>query len=153
MIIDIDQDEGVTDATHNRLMREALRATMRDHLSHRMGDHFRENAKTAPGGEYGYTARSPRYQARKRRKLGHTRPNFFTGKLARETRNSQITATAKRARVIIRAGRPLKNQQRLELEAITRTEEQEIAAFAGAHYQEHANNPKNRRRRRRRIEK
>lgn len=152
MIIDIEQDEGVTDATHNRLLREALRTAMKHHRDVTLGDHFKENAKTAPGGEYGYLPRSPRYIKRKRRKVGHNRPNFLYGRLARETGNSQITATAKRARMVIRGpGRAIRNQQRLELEAITRQEEVEIAQRAGDTYTSEANKPHNRRRRRRRI--
>jgi hypothetical protein len=138
----------LTQRMHATLAREALRRAAHHHLYVRMGKHFREEPETAPGGAYGYTERSRRYNKSKKSKFGHTRPNDRTGKLKRQVRsNSTITATQHRSRLYLRGYFPLNDQRRKELEAISPAERSEITLQAHQFYVEAANKPENQRQR------
>jgi hypothetical protein len=117
-----------------------------------MGDHFETNAKTAPGGPYGYAARTPAYVARKLKRYGHNRPWYRTGYSSRFIySNSRVRATQYRSTLEIRAPFPLKEQARKELEAITPDEQQDARELCRAGFIRRANDPKNKQRRTRRI--
>jgi hypothetical protein len=135
-------------------MRESLRFGVRNHVLTRMGDHFKNNPKTAPGGAYGYEKRSDRYEKRKLRKKGHNLPNVLSGKTRNEFGNNAragkgITATQDRARWTLRNYFPLNAQRRKELEAITEDERKEIAFDVRGFYVSFVLDPKNRRQRQR----
>lgn len=156
--ITLQQSDLVTGRMHAKLARESLRLAAHHHLYVRMGKHFREEPETAPGGEYGYAARSRRYNERKRRQFGHTRPNDRTGKLKRHIRsNSTITATQHRSRLMMRGyfelnvkgskNRGMNDDRRKELEAISPAERGEINAQAHQFYIDEVNKPENQRQR------
>lgn len=59
--------------------------------------HFRATAF----GEYGYTSRSRKYEAFKKRVAGHKRPLEFSGESRRLSRSKRIQATSKGASVVM----------------------------------------------------
>lgn len=129
------QPQGINQREHAKLMRDANRKTMTNHRDKRLGKHYQVNAETTPGGAYGYEKRSAKWTNKKLIKKGHKRPNYYTGFMARTIRNnSRITATQTRARMIARHVRPMKDQQRREIEAISDAEKQEIIEENAANY-------------------
>lgn len=139
----------ITKRNHNRSANVAFRGAMEHHIEKRLSRHFEENADTAPGGAYGYAARSQKYTEYKRRKFGHAKPLVKTGKLSRAVynqRRSAVTATPKGSRAHIRgtierkesatrrAGKIMTDQIRRELEIITPAERKEIAAEVQGRY-------------------
>lgn len=123
-------------------MREALRVTAQHHRRYTMGDHFKVNAKTAPGGAYGYTARSPGYVLRKLRQYGHNIPWYRTGRASRSIySNSVVRATQFRATLEIKAPFPLRPQARRELEAMTDEERQDAREVARDSFYKQAADP------------
>lgn len=135
-------------------------------MNHRMvtmGDHFKKNEKTAPGGAYGYAARSSRYTERKLKRYGTDVPNVRTGALMRATRNnSVVTSTQTRSQLIIKAPSSwsakkegsrsgMKDQQRAELEAMTPDEVKDAQAYGMKYVTEQIHLPKNQLKRKRRI--
>jgi len=126
----IERDESIASVrVHNTALKNAFREMGERHRQVVMGDHFKQNAKTRPGGEYGYEERSKRYKERKAKK-GRTQPLVLTGKLRRETKaRSKVTATKNGAKFVARAHFPLTSQRRKELEAMTRGEIKEAWEF------------------------
>lgn len=62
--------------------------------------HFEETAKR----RYGYKARGKKYQAKKRRRRGHTKPLVNTGEMQREiTSRAEIRTSARGVRIHLRA--------------------------------------------------
>lgn len=161
--IEFDKFEGLTKRRHPQIMRESLRFAMVKHVNVRLGDHFKQNAKTAPGGAYGFKARNKKYVEGKIRKFGGdaANPNVRTGKLKRFIRNNalgRITATQYRSRVRMSAywtaSKNNKNagftpERRREMEVITPQERIEIANDVHGEYVKQINDPSNRRIRRR----
>lgn len=142
----------LTDRTHAKLMKESLRTIAQNHRLVTMGKHFKNNAETAPGGPYGYTARGAIYTRRKLKRFGTDAPNVRTGKLMRATRNNSIvTATQHRSRLYIKGYFPLNDQRRKELEAITSQEVRDATLLGISTYQSLANKPENQRKRKKRI--
>ena len=132
--------------------REALRVTAQHHRRYTMGDHFKVNAKTAPGGAYGYVARSPGYVLRKLRQYGHNIPWYRTGRASRFIySNSVVRATQHRATLEIKAPFPLRPQARRELEAMTDDERQGARGVARDSFYKLAEDPSKLIRRRTRI--
>lgn len=142
----------VTDRTHARLMEESLRKIASNHRFVTLGKHFKKNAETAPGGAYGYVARSPKYVQTKLRRFGTDEPNVRTKRLQRAAKNnSRVTATQYRSRLYIKGYFPLNDQRRRELEAITPQEVRDATQLGVSTYQELVNRPENRRKRAKRI--
>lgn len=153
--IEFDQAESVTNRRHAQIMRESLRWGMVQQVNVRLGDKFKQNAKTAPGGEYGFKPRPKKYVQRKIAKFGSdaANPNVRTGKLKRYIRNNalgRITATQHRSRVRMSSYFPMNDERRREMEVIAPSERPQIAADIKAKYVELLNDPSNRRQRRRR---
>jgi len=102
--------EFVTARTHSRIMRDALRELMVDHVEHRLPGHF------VPGADrkYHYRIRTRKYLDRKRRLKGHNIPLVFTGRTRRDLIASKhrITATQHRSRLYFKNHFPLRNDQR-----------------------------------------
>lgn len=133
-----------------RLLRDALRKTAENRRLVTLGDHFKVNAKTAPGGAYGYERRSPRYLERKQRRYGHQRPLELTGRLKRYVRNNSVVrATQYRSTLQIKSYFPLNAQRRKELEASSAADDQADALVGQQYFAREA--PKRRRQRRRRV--
>lgn len=155
--IEFDQAENVTNRRHAQIMRESLRFGMVKHINKRMWDHFGKNPKTAPGGEYGFKQRNPKYVKSKVRKFGPQAdgPNMRTGKMRRYIRSNamgRITATQHRARVRMSSYFPMNDDRRKEMEVIGASERNLIAQDVRGEYVRLINDPTNRRlRRRKRI--
>jgi hypothetical protein len=120
---------GVSQRKLGQILKEGMRRMAQNHRLVTMGKHFQKNAETTPGGAYGYVPRSARYLARKLARFGTDDPNVRTGRLKRSVRNnSMVTATQDRSRLTIKTPqqgdgrRPLTDQRRSELEAITPAE-------------------------------
>lgn len=155
------ENTGVPKRAHTRLVRESLGKVARNHLYKTMGDHFKVNAKTAPGGPYGYKQRSPEYVKFKQRTFGHNLPNVATGKLKRSIRNnSRITSTSTKTTIYLkgvnRSKREDRNftaseQQWRELKAITPDEMRDAEQLAVDTYRKEAAKPENQSKRKRRI--
>ena len=156
-------DDLVTDRKRGQILNEAMRRIAQRHRMVTMGDHFKKNAKTAPGGAYGYVARSSRYTERKLKRYGTDVPNVRTGALKRATRNNSIvTATQGKSTLTIKAptswkakGKDsrsgLNDQRRAELEAMTPEEVREAQSYGQAYVKAEFNKPENRRKRKRRV--
>lgn len=105
---------------HNRIARASLHYVAQNHLAFNIPKHFEINPSTRPGGPYGYAKRSIGYIKRKKRMVGHEIPNVLTGGLRSSVlAGSRITATPAKSTLYIKADRPLNDQRRKELEAIT----------------------------------
>lgn len=147
----IEQAE-VTDRVHAKLVREALRHAAGKHVQVTLGKHFQDIPETQPGGEYGYSRRSPKYNQAKLKKFGSRLPLVRTGKLRRYVRNNKkITATQHKATIYLRSYFPLTDQRRKELEAISKGDLQYLQKIAQEHYTAEAAKPENQRKRRKRI--
>ncbi len=145
-------EQGVTKRTHNKIMKKINRAAMIHHRDKRLALHYQENAKTRPGGEYGFRERSKKYNRRKMRKKGHTKPNVYSGYMQRYIRNnSRITATRNRGRFYSRNYFKMKVEARQEIEVVARSEHVEIAKEQNERYTTEANKPSNQRKRRRKV--
>lgn len=105
--ISTEQPPDITERQHRRFMNHALRTAATEHLLTRLRKHFEPTAENRPGGEYGYVAPSRKYMIRKARTQGHQTPNVFTG-LERQhvLANSTVTATYRRARLVIKGLHP-----------------------------------------------
>ena len=88
----------LTTRMHARLMREINRHAAEHHAEKRIPLHFQEQAYS----RYGARKRGTKYSEYKRRKFGHSRPNFRTGNLFRSLRK-KITATQNGSRLQLRA--------------------------------------------------
>lgn len=155
--IEFDQAENVTNRRHAQIARESLRWGMVQHITKRLGDHFKQNSKTAPGGAYGFKARQKKYVERKVKRFGPdaANPNVRTGRMKRYIRANalgRITATQHRSRVRMSSYFPMTPERRKEMEVIASQEKVEIAQDIRAEYARLINDPSNRRlRRRKRI--
>lgn len=132
------------------LLREALRTAAQHRRLVTLGDHFKVNAKTAPGGVYGYERRSPKYLQRKQKRFGHQRPWEWSGRSKRYIRNnSPVRATQYRSTLQLRAPFPLNDKRRRELEASSPEDDRADARAGQEYFAREA--PKKRRKRRGRI--
>lgn len=132
----------LTKRGHARLMRDLLREAMEEHRDRNLPKHFQRNADTAPGGAYGYAARTAKYQKRKARQVGHQIPLVLTGRL-RDTiqRNVRITATQHRARLTTRGYFPMRVAMRKEIETMSPFEQSEMIGLLGLKYSAYAKKP------------
>lgn len=129
----------LTKRGHNKMMRVLLMEAMQEHRYNALPSHFERNSKTAPGGEYGYSKRTAKYQKRKARMKGHQIPLVFSGRLKSEiVGNVKITATSKRSRLRTRGYFPMKTQLRSEIEIIPRSEQTEMKQTMGQKYADYA---------------
>lgn len=132
--------EGVENVTKRKAaqgMREAFRRTAVYHVDHTLGDHFRKNAKTMPGGPYGFIPRPAKYNAEKLRRFGTDEPNVRTGRMRRFIRNNaRITATQYRARIYLRNYFPMNDDRRREMEVIAPSERREMGPRAKQYFLE-----------------
>lgn len=156
-------DDLVTDRKRAQILERAMYRIAQNHRMVTMGDHFRKNAKTAPGGAYGYVARSSRYTERKLKRYGTDVPNVRTGALKRATRNnSLVTSTQDRSVLTIKAPTSWKakgsgarsgmnEQRRAELEAMTPEEVRQAQEYGQKYVKAEFEKPENRRKRKRRV--
>ena len=105
-----------------RILEAINHQVMERHRDERLQRHFEENDDTKPGGAYGYKKRGGKYLNRKQKKVGHKRPNVFTGELrASVLSRCKITATQHGSKLRT-SGTPthrLQNFQRREIEAMS----------------------------------
>lgn len=129
----------LTKRGHNKMMRVLLMEAMQEHRWNTLPQHFERNAKTAPGGEYGYRKRTAKYQRRKAKKVGHQIPLVLTGRLAAMIQsNAKITATSKQARLRTRGYFPMKVELRKEIEVISSEEQSKLKNDLKRKYVEYA---------------
>lgn len=136
------QSSLLTKRGHSRLMRDLLKEAMEEHRDKKLPRHFERNADTAPGGAYGYAARTAKYQRRKAKQVGHQIPLVLTGRLRQAIQsNVKITATQHRSRLTTRGYFPMKTQMRQEIEAISPFERSEMFGLLGLKYANYAKKP------------
>lgn len=127
---------------HKVVMRRILTEEITEHKQRRLARHFERNADTAPGGGYGYTARTIKYQRRKAKKAGHQIPLVLSGKLRQTVLgSSRTTATSGRAKLYAKGYFPMRAQMRKEIENFSRVEISEIKAKSGLKYVAYAKKP------------
>lgn len=146
----------VTQRTLNRIANDTNRETLLDHVQNRLPGHFERNANTAPGGTYGYTARTRLYQIRKAKRVGHQRPNVLTGQLRFNVlSHPKRKVRATKSRATFRASNaghfPLSRQRREEIEAVPSFQAADIAEFWRDRLIAGINHPANKVKRRRKI--
>ena len=146
----------VTERTHKRILKQVNREIGVLHRNRTLKKHFENNAETRPGGDYGYEARTKKYQIRKAKKKGHQKPLSFTGDMRRVvTGSSRITATQHRWRVYARTGKKLNlqlgQQIKNELEVVSEAEISKYISLMEKRYVQLANQPQNRRKRRKKL--
>lgn len=146
-----------------QILNEGMRRIAQNHRLVTMGDHFKKNDKTAPGGAYGYVARGVRYTEKKLKRYGTDVPNVRTGALMRSTRNNSIvTATQTRSTLTIKAPSSwsaktsgarsgMNDQRRAELEAVTTQEVLDAQAYGMKYIDAQIHDPKNALKRKSRI--
>ena len=115
-----------------RMVRESLRAVATDWHAKTLPGHFKRDAKQ----KYAYETRDPSYTRGKRRRFGHADPLVYHGDLKRQVlRMARVTATSKRARVVLSGPRYLyayrkdysQPDKAAELTATTKTEADQMA--------------------------
>ncbi|MCA9017266.1 MAG: hypothetical protein KDA77_18180, partial [Planctomycetaceae bacterium] len=99
--------------------------------------------ETYPGaGGYRFKERTKRYIKRKKKQVGHNKPNVLTGRLRKMVLSgSVITATQYNARLRARSYFPMKEWHRRELEVISNKEQRELAKKYKKDYIGLANKP------------
>lgn len=140
------------DRVHARISRQVYRGLAEHHLRVTLGKHYKDVPENRPGGGYGVTARTEKYNARKRKRYGHTIANLRTGRARNFARaNSRITATQHGSTLRIRFPFPMQARQRLEMEAMTVEELNDAVKLARELYLQEADKPENQRKRKRRV--
>lgn len=135
--VEIRRTAGVSQRLHGRAANHALRRAGEQHLALHLPRHFEENAATRPGGAYGYSRRSRRWQKRKQRLVGHQIPNVFTGRTRIAVLGSaRVTATQTRMRILLRGAFPMRREQWSELKAIAPGELRRLRQLAHRNYLE-----------------
>ena len=162
----------LTARMHARIMREINRTVAENHADKRVKLHFEEQAYS----RYGARKRGSKYDAYKKRKFGHNRPNYRTGTLFRSLRK-KVTATqygsrlvmsarlnkfidaeefAKmdpkaRAKVSAKQNRRLASWQKREIAVLTKAEISEDRLMMARMYKKAAKSPEYSRKRKRRV--
>lgn len=108
----------VSQRVFNKFTNKAGRQSLSNYVRGAYGDHFKKNARTAPGGEYGYEKPSDAYVRRKTRRVGHDIIGVYYGRTQRKAGQSRVTATAKRAKFILKPGHALIPWLRRGLETV-----------------------------------
>lgn len=103
--------------------REALKGVAKNHLNVTLGNHFKRVPETAPGGAYGYVARTPRYEQEKARKNPNAAPLVKSEALRNFVKTNAVhtqlvTGTQHVATLKLRSPHFLADQQWKELTAI-----------------------------------
>jgi hypothetical protein len=133
------QSNLLTKRGHAKLMRDLLRETLEEHRDQKLPKHFERNADTAPGGGYGYSARTAKYQRRKAKQAGHQIPLVLTGRLKQAIMSGvKITATQHRSQLKTRGYFPMRVAMRMEIESITEYEQSEMRGMIGLKYSHYA---------------
>lgn len=126
---------------HAKLMRDLNREVLTNHAIKTLPKHFESNAKTRPGGEYGYDTRGAKYTRTKRKKYGHAKPNVYTGKL-RDAVLSKARVYPTQYKATLRTrGTPdhrLSSKQRREVETVSIDERDEYARWQAREYAKRA---------------
>lgn len=144
----------VTPRTHNRIMLQINRELGEHHKKHTIKKHFENVPETRPGGAYGYEKRGQRYAYRKQRKVGHRKPNVYSGRMRSTVLSAGIVRQTKsRWTFTAKNYFPMRAAQRDELEAVASGEVDEMLKRIRRRYIELANRPENRRKRRERVKK
>jgi hypothetical protein len=132
----------VTKRSHNRILNQInheLMERIRDRL---WPKHFTNCPETEPGGAYGYTRRTRKYQDEKFKKYGQSLPLVLSGAFrATVGPSASVTATANSATLRSHSPHFMRLRNRLELEAISHDELKELAEWAKGRYVELANSP------------
>ena len=143
----------VTDATHNKIMRQMMFEAAVKYKERTFPKLFEDIPATRTGGTYGYKARRKKYQRRKEKEKGHRKPFVFDGRFARDLiASTRIKATPNKWTLRGRfSGRGLKGSQQAqfkrELSAVSPAEIQDIIRWMRKRYVELANRPENQRQR------
>lgn len=142
----------VNKRTHGVLMEKLNRQAMTRIRFNYLPRHFQVNENTRPGGGYGYTARTGRYQIRKAKTKGHQKPLVWSGKmLISIMSSSRITATQKVGNLYVRNYMPMSPQRRSEVENLAPAERVEITERLQRDYVRLAALPQYQRKRRRKT--
>lgn len=162
----------LTARLHARLMRQINRAVAENHAEKRVPKHFEESAY----GRYGARKRGSKYDAYKKRRFGHNRPNYRTGTLYRSLRK-KVTATQYGSRLVMSArlnkfidpdefakmnpkaraklsakqNRRLASWQKREIAVLTKAEISEDRLMMARMYKKAAKSPEYSRKRKRRV--
>lgn len=145
------QSELVTARNHNKIMNVNYRELMNRHKQTGLQSRFRRGPKTRPGGEFGFSKRSLKYQRRKQKIKGTLAPNVWSGKTRENAKNATVRATAKRGTIKFPTGYRLTYQRRQELEGISRMEQYKYAKTMKRRYIEMANSRQFKRKRRKKV--
>lgn len=140
---------------HGKLMRSLNRGVMELVRDVYWPQHYRINAKTRPGGEYGYSKRGMGYMLYKAKRWGHQDPLVFSGRTrdtVRESAANGITATQYRSKLRAKTAFPTKAQLRKELEVIAPSEKRSMMAWSQREYVRRASSGEFGRRYKRRIQ-
>lgn len=143
--------ELVTKRNHNKIMNMLYRETMNRHKKTGLQARFRRGPKTRPGGEFGFSKRSLKYQRRKAKIKGTLAPNVWSGKTRSNARNAIVRATSKGGTINFRTGYRLTYQRRQELEGISQPEQAKYTKTMKRRYYELANSRQFKRKRRKRV--
>lgn len=114
----------VTKAGHKKIMRDTNREGGERHKREFLPKHFKDIPETYPGaGGYRYRKRTNKWNKYKRKKVGHTTANVYTGELRkRVTTVTKVTATRNRWRNYVKPGFPMPTWQKSEIEIISNRE-------------------------------
>lgn len=125
-----------------RLLRDLNREVLTKHSIEVIPKHFESNAQTRPGGEWGYRARTSKYNKTKRKKHGHAKPNVYSGELLKAVlaNRKPVRATQYRATLTTRGTNEhrLADFQRREVEAMSIREREAYAKWQGREYAQRA---------------
>lgn len=162
----------LTARMHARIMREINRTVAENHADKRVKLHFEEQAYS----RYRARKRGSKYDAYKKRRFGHNRPNYRTGTLFRSLRK-KITATQYGSRLVMSArldkfidaeefakmnlkaraklsakqNRRLASWQKREIAVLTKAEISEDRLMMARMYKKAAKSPEYSRKRKRRV--
>lgn len=122
----VERPEDISRRVFNQFTHDAGKQSLLKYVRHAYGSHFKKNAYTAPGGEYGYQEPSDAYERRKIRRFGDAIPGVYRGITQRKAGQTTVTATATRARYILKPGHALVPWLRRGLETVAALDIQRI---------------------------
>lgn len=138
--VEITRPDVLTERQFAKALNAGLRLAAFRFLQGNFGKHFKDVPENQPGGAYGVLPRNPKYNERKRKRVGHTIPNLLTGRSRNYMRsNSVITATSTRgARLRIRNRFAMPDRMRRELETMTAEERVQAAEVTRKYVEDEA---------------
>lgn len=110
---------------HKKILNISIREIVTHHRDIRLSRRFRRGPKTRQGGEYLFEPRTRKYQRKKKRDLGHLKPNVFSGETRERAKSAKVRATSKSGSIRFSSHFPMTEERRGEMERISSKEQKQ----------------------------